>query len=141
MYFPAYLTPQGQEILNTLISAKFRIQENVGFCKSKNLFGYNDGPKHIIICTGNIVNRGYDPYQYVNETLYHETVHSAQYCRGLKTLGIPKNEMILSPNKLQDVKNSMRATGNINSGNLEYEAYWLEDKPEQVNYYLRKFCF
>lgn len=49
--------------------------------------------------------------------------------------------MHLSVYKLQDVKSSISITHDPNVRNSEYEAYWLEDKPEQVLYYLKKFCF
>ena len=49
--------------------------------------------------------------------------------------------MPLPQNKIQDIKNSIKATGNRGSILREHEAFWLEDKPEKVIYYVKKFCF
>jgi hypothetical protein len=143
MEFFLYLSPQGQQLVRDLISAKFHIHENIGLCRNKDTFGYADLPNKFVICTKNIKNSGFDPNHYIEETVNHEAVHAAQICKKDKTmtLGIPKKDMHLPWNKIQDVKNSVKIVKNQNIFHREYEAYYLEDKPEKVRYYVRKFCF
>lgn len=140
MEFLLYLTPQAQDILNQVYRAKYSVRENIGHCRSnKNIFGYADFGKKFIICTNNIKKSGFNPEFYINETVYHEAVHVAHMCNGYRPLGIPVKYMSLPANKLQDVKNSVSAS--TSSTRMEHEAYWMEDKPEKVRYYVRKFCF
>ena len=141
MEFLLYLSPQGQQLIRDLISAKFHIHENVGLCKNPTNFGYTDLPNKFVICTKNIKNGGYDIHHYVNETVYHEAVHAAQICKGTTVLGLAKETMPLSWNKLQDIKNSLNSTRNYSAIHAEHEAYYFEDKPEKVRYYVQKFCF
>ena len=72
---------------------------------------------------------------YVNETVYHEAVHVAQACKG-KPLGV---NVSLDAYKMNDVVRSVKVGNSYPV--YESEAYFLEDKPEQVLYYLKKFCF
>ena len=141
MIFLHYLSPTGQQLIQDLISAKFHIHENVGFCKQSNLFGYVDLPKKFVICTNNIKKSGFDPNYYVGETVYHEATHAAQICNGNRNLGLSIKNMPLPWNKMEDIKKTINATGNSGSKMREHEAFWLEDKPQQVHYYVKKFCF
>jgi len=140
MEFLLYLTPQAQDILSQVYRAKYSVRENIGYCRSnKNIFGYADFGKKFIVCTNNIKRSGFNPEFYINETVYHEAVHVAHMCNGYKPLGIPMKYMPLPAHKLQDVKNSVSAS--TSSFRMEHEAYWMEDKPEKVNYVLQKYCF
>jgi hypothetical protein len=140
MEFLLYLTPQAQDILNQVYRANYSVRENIGHCRSnKNIFGYADFGKKFIICTNNIKRGGFDPEFYINETVYHEAVHIAHMCNGHKPFGISLKDMPLSSNKLQDVKNSVSVSSS--SLRMEHEAYWMEDKPDKVNYVLQKYCF
>lgn len=141
MEFLLYLNPQGQQLIHQLISAKFHIHENIGLCKKSITFGYTDLPKKFVVCTKNIKDSGYNPNHYINETVYHEAVHAAQICKGATTLGLAKKTMPLPWNKLQDIKNSLSTSKNYSAETREHEAYYLEDKPEKVLYYVNKFCF
>lgn len=140
MEFLLYLSPQGQQLIRDLISAKFHIHENVGLCSNNQVFGYTDLPKKFIICTKNIKNGGWNMHQYVSETVYHEAVHAAQICKG-GNIGLTVEQTPLPWNKLQDIRNSVVATKNYSAGHKEREAYYLQDKPDKVRYYVRKFCF
>jgi hypothetical protein len=140
MEFLLYLSPQGQQLIRDLISAKFHIHENVGLCNDNITFGYVDFPNKFVVCTKNIRNQGYDLRHYVSETVYHEAVHAAQICKG-GNLGLTTKQTPLPWNKLQDVKNSVQATQNYGAEHREREAYYLEDKPSKVRHYVRKFCF
>ena len=139
MNFFFYLTPQAQEIVNLINKAKFSVKENVEFCRDKKFFGYVDFGKKFVICTSNIKNSGLDPKFYINETVYHESVHVAHHCKGYKPFGISKKDMPLPSNKLQDIKNSVSMS--TASSQMEHEAYWMEDSPEKVVYVLKKYCF
>jgi hypothetical protein len=147
MEFLLYLTPVGNEILNRLISAKFHIHENSGICKTQKVFGWMQKPNKLFICTDNIKSQGFDPNYYVNETLYHEATHAAQICKNKWSfgfgngLGIPKYKMPLPLNKKQDIQKSIQATGDPSIANVEHEAFYLEDKPEQVLQHINRFCF
>lgn len=145
MHFLFYLTPIGQTIVQDMISAKIQVRENIGYCSRSDLFGYADYPNKFVVCTNNIKTQGYNLNTYVNETVYHEATHVAQICKGngrsSSLLGIPKDQMPLPWNKLNDIKNSVKATKNKATAMIEHEAYWLEDKPEKVDFYLKKFCF
>jgi len=147
MEFLLYLTPVGNEIVNSLASAKFHIYENSGPCKVERIFGYAKYPNKLFICTENIKSLGYNPNIYVGETLYHESTHAAQFCRKRKSfgfndrLGLSKEKMPISYHKQKDIQNAVKITKNYSWEHQEHEAFYLEDKPEQVLKYIKKFCF
>lgn len=142
MEFFFYLTPEARDIVEYVIRAKYQVRENIALCtKNKSLFGYTQQPNKFVMCTKNIINSGEDVFHYVNETVYHESVHIAQYCNNNRPLGIPKSQMPLDSGKLQDIRNSIAAMKNSNAYNYEHEAYWMEDKPEKVKYVIQKYCF
>lgn len=138
MEFLFYLTPSANQIINNVIKAGYPVKENIGYCRDKNLFGYGDFDK-LVICTKNIKESDYNLKHYVNETVYHEATHIAHMCNGYKPFYISLKDMPLSPEKLQDVKNSVKTS--TASARMEHEAYWMEDKPDKVNYVLQKYCF
>ena len=144
MQFPLYLTSEGKQILDLVAKAHFNIRENVSWCADASYYGATiKENKTFFICTKTIL-KGPDPKRYLNETVYHEAVHVAQQCIGknnLKPIGIPISQMPLPPNKMVDIQTSIRLTKNKSNKRIEHEAFWLEDKPEKVIYYLKKFCF
>ena len=141
MIFLSYLSLDAQLLIKDLISAKFKVSENIGFCKSSTLFGYADLPRKFVICTKNILSSGFDAEYYIEETVLHEATHAAQICNGNRNLGLSIISMPLPWNKLQDIRNSIKATRGKGSELREHEAFWLEDKPEKVRSYVKKFCF
>lgn len=135
MDFLFYLTPTSQELLKIATKIKYNILENSEICRTyKELFGYNQS-KNFIICTNNIKNMISPVKYYINETVYHESVHVAQTCKG-GPLGI-KN-IYLSNQKLNDVARSVNY--NKDAFTYEVEAYYLEDKPDKVLSYVKKYC-
>jgi hypothetical protein len=144
MQFPLYLTSEGKQILDLVAKAHFNIRENISWCADGSYYGATiKENKTFFICTKTIL-RGPDPKRYLNETVYHEAVHVAQQCKGrndLKPIGIPISQMPLPSNKIDDIKTSIRLTKNKSIRQTEHEAFWLEDKPKKVIYYLKKFCF
>jgi len=136
MDFLLYLTPIGREILTGVLMKNYQVQENAPICKqNKTLFGYTKAP-NFIICTDNIKNTVSPVSHYVNETVYHEAVHVIHGCVSgpIKIRGAT-----LSTDKLTDVLRSSKITGS--SVVYETEAYYLESKPDQVNHYMKKYCF
>ncbi len=141
MEFLLYLDAQGKQIIHDMISAKFHIHENIGLCRNKNVFGYTDIPKKFVICTKNIKNGGWNMNHYVSETVYHEAIHAAHICNRSEPFGLSAKSMPLPSNKFQDIQNSIKITQSYKVKQKEHEAYYFEDKPEKVRYYIRKFCF
>jgi hypothetical protein len=134
MEFLLYLTPVGQEIISAIMQRNYNIKQNAPICRNKELMGIVQSP-NFVICLNNIKN-GVSPVNYyVNETVYHEAVHVAQACKK-KSLGV---NVALDPYKMNDVVRSVKIGNSYPV--YESEAYFLEDKPEQVLYYLKKFCF
>lgn len=135
MEFLMYLTPVGQEIITGVMNKNYNVRENAPICRNKQLLGVVRSPD-FIICLDNIKNSVSPVKHYVNETVYHEAVHVAQSCkRGPLGIKNPK----LDSYKLNDVA---RSVSQVNSYPVfEVEAYYLEDKPEMVLEYLKKYCF
>ena len=135
MDFLLYLTPVGNEIINKIISKNYIIKENAPICRNEKIYGFLKSPE-FIICTDNIKNRATPVSHYINETVYHEAVHVAQICKrepiGVSTVGLDEW-------KLKDASRSSIITGQNKV--YELQAYYLEDKPDLINQYLKKFCF
>ena len=65
----------------------------------------------------------------------------AQQCNGMKPIGIPIAQMSLPSNKLISIEKSIFLSKDKSMRRIEHEAFWLEDKPKQVIFYLKKFCY
>jgi hypothetical protein len=135
MDFLIYLTPIGNQIISKIISKHYVIKENAPICRNKEIFGFLKTPE-FIICTDNIKNTISPVKHYVNETVYHEAVHIIQSCKK-GPIGI--SNVSLDQWKLNDVVRS----SNISKQHqiYELEAYYLEDKPDLVLSYIKKYCF
>jgi hypothetical protein len=134
MEFLLYLTPLGKEIINSVMLANYNIRENAPICRNKEIVGYIKS-KDFVICTNNIKNNISPVSYYINEAVYHEATHVAQYCKGSKLNVVT----YLDKNKEDNVARSLKVSNS--SSSYETEAYYLEDKPEKVLHYLKKFCF
>ena len=134
MEFLLYLTPVGQQIISAIMQRNYNVKQNAPICRNKELMGIVQTP-NFVICLNNIKNNVSPVDYYVNETVYHEAVHVAQACKG-KPLGV---NVSLDAYKMNDVVRSVKVGNSYPV--YESEAYFLEDKPEQVLYYLKKFCF
>lgn len=134
------ISEEARQVIELVRMAGFTTIENHHFCKlDKDLFGYVDDKKRILsICMNLISHSGYDPGIYVNETILHESVHVAQFCNKSKPFGINPSRMQLTGYKMMDVKKSNKASRA--SWQIEHEAYWMEDKPNEIKYVLRKYC-
>jgi len=134
MDFLLYLTPIGNEIINKIISNNYIIRENAPVCRNKEIFGFLES-REFTICTDNIKNRISSVEYYINETVYHEAVHVVHTC---KMGPIEISDLSLDQSKLNDVNKSSNLTKQNKI--YELEAYYLEDKPNLVNQYLKKYC-
>jgi len=142
MDFLLYLSPEGMDIYN-MISRKIRVVENAPVCRKYDIFGfYNASQKTLTMCTSKI--KTYDNIEKnINETLMHESTHVAQSCRVnfryLTPLGINPSSMYLNYQKETDLKKVIAFNPNLK--NIDREAFWMEDKPNQVKYVVKKYCF
>ena len=141
MDFLLYLSPESTEIYQ-MISRRIRVVENTSICRKYDIYGwFNVNEKIMTICTDRIVSRN-DYRYYVNETLLHESVHVAQYCKNksLTPLGIASSQLQLSSRRNQDVESAVKISGPL-VRQIEREAFWMEDKPNEVKYVVKKYCF
>jgi hypothetical protein len=143
MEFLLYLSPAGKDIYS-LVSQKVRVVENAPICRKHEIYGwYNNDERTITICTDTI-KKGSDPNYYINETLFHEATHIAQSCkynmRGSEPFWIHPSKMPITQRRKDDIEAAKKIVGN-SVHQVEHEAFWMEDKPEKVEYVLRKFCF
>ena len=140
MEFLLYLSPDGRELLHNIVSAKFNVYENIEYCQTKPIYGYVSYPsKKFVICTNNIRNKSSDIRYDVTKTLTHESVHAIHICRNQNAINI-SNKFQLSEEKYYRLQRSLNMANTI-SYQKEYEAYLLEDHPEKVIDYVKKFCF
>ena len=141
MLFPYYLTPEGKQIVELVAKAHFQVKENISWCAGDNYAGAVIlENKTFFICTKNILKSS-NANKYLNETVYHEAVHVVQACKGMKPIGIPLSQMPLPSRKMVDIDRSISLTRKKWMRRMEHEAFWLEDKPKETIYYLKKFCF
>jgi hypothetical protein len=143
MEFLLYLSPDGRDIYN-LISQTVRVVENTPICRKYDIYGWYDAnTKTMIFCTDRIKS-GPNPQNYINETLFHESVHVAQSCKnkmtGIFPLGISLQLMPLSDRRKADLGKTIKEYNNSHL-RVEHEAFWMEDKPDKVKYVLQKYCF
>ena len=141
MEFLFYLSPQSTEIYQ-MISRRIRVVENTPICRKHDIYGwFNVIEKTMTICTNRIISNDNSKY-YMNETLLHESAHIAQYCKNnsLTPLGIANSQIHLSSRRNQDVESAVKIAGS-NVRQIEREAFWMEDKPNEVKYVVKKYCF
>ena len=140
MEFLLYLTPVGKELLYNVLLAKFNVQENIGLCRNHSINGSVSYPsKQFVICTDNIKRNTNNVREVVSKTVTHEAVHVVQICKNNDIIRIP-NAPLLGKEKHVRLSMSLSSTMN-NEYDKEYEAYLLEDYPEKVLHYVKKFCF
>jgi len=130
-FFP-YLSPIGQRIVAFLEQSKFNIRQNAPICRSKDLMGIVN-VRNLTIYLNNNKNNLSPVELYVNETINNESVHIAQYCKGGRhgvATALDKYKSIGARRSKQFGRTDLET---------EKEAYKLEDKPEVVLYYLRRY--
>jgi hypothetical protein len=137
--FIQHIDKKTKSLLKQIQSLDYVIKENAGYCKQNvGIFGYADFGRIFMICTDNIKASEYNMEYYVNETIWHEAVHVAHLCNGYKAFGISRDKMQMSQHKTESIANSMKTSSATRE--IEHEAYWMEDKPNEVLYVLKKYC-
>ena len=154
MEFIIFLSKLDKEILDLLIKANYKVEENKIECLlNKEIKGlHNFVENKIIICTENTKrktnyrskknstkNDNFKTERAIRKALRHEATHVVQKCNNNKILGdIEKLESKLHQNKRKALDFS---TSNF-SGTYakEVEAYVLEDKPKKVKDFIKKYC-
>jgi hypothetical protein len=142
MDYVAYLNPITMEV-HQLVQQKVRIVENGSVCNKFDIFGFFDTRKReLTICTSRILRFG-DSARHINETILHESVHVAQACKGgfrtMHAFGLNSSDMVLTASREQDLK--MYGRFDRHHRAVEREAFWMEDKPNEVLYVVKKYCF
>lgn len=144
MDFIAYLNPIEAQVY-VMASKRARIVENSAVCKTYDIFGFfRTTTRELSICTSRIKRHSsWSQSQSIKQTLMHESVHLAQACksrfRHLEPLGISRKSMTLSDDRLDSLRKVLAFDPRLL--NVDYEAFYLEDKPEKVKYVVRKYCF
>ena len=154
MEFIIFLSKLDKEILDLLIKANYKVEENKIECLlNKEIKGlHNFEENKIIICTENAKNKtNYRNKKYqtnkdnfktklaIRKALRHEATHAIQKCNNNIVVGDIKN----LENKLHPMK---RKALNFSTSNFsgtyakEVEAYVLEDKPKKVKNLIKKYC-
>ena len=154
MEFIIFLSKLDKEILDLLITANYKVEENKIECLlNKEIKGlHNFEENKIIICTENAkkkTNYRNEKYQTnkdnfktklaIRKALRHEATHAIQKCNNNIVVGDIKN----LENKLHPMK---RKALNFSTSNFsgtyakEVEAYVLEDKPKKVKNLIKKYC-
>jgi len=135
------------ELIRRSSALRFRIVENSSYCrKTAGLGGYVRYPEPVTygatatfgICSRRLIQEG-NQSQF-DRIIYHESVHAAQGCHPREwLLGIPQSSI---PRDLKAwVRNDSLYQGNTEESNkAEYEAYYLEDSPGKVAYYVKAHC-
>ena len=162
--FYSYLDKSGKKIIDLVDRSQkviFYPKENTPICKNKNYWGYVTGAykdtdgffkSYLVICSNKIIrytNKNYknnltQKLQYfINGTLNHEALHSAQLCKArpnFKPFGI--NNGYFSKSVRDKVYGSeVYAKNTPEDDLLEMEAFYVEDKPYLVISYLREYCY
>jgi hypothetical protein len=137
--FSKHIDKKTESLLSQIQSINYVIKENDGYCKKNvDIFGYADFGRIFMICTDNIKASEYNMEYYVKETIWHEAVHVAHFCNGNKAFGISRDKMQMSEYKTESIANSMKTS--TATREIEHEAYWMEDKPNEVLYVLKRYC-
>jgi len=154
MEFIIFLSKLDKEILDLLIKANYKVEENKIECfLNKEIKGlHNFVENKIIICTenakrktnykltkSNLNKENFKTERVIRKALRHEATHAIQKCNNNKTIGdIKKLESKLHQSK----RKALDFSSSNFSGTYakEVEAYVLEDKPKKVKNLIKKYC-
>ena len=154
MEFIIFLSKLDKEILDLLIKANYKVEENKIECLlNKEIKGlHNIKENKIIICTENVKRKtnyrntkqlqnkdNFKTEKAIRKALRHEATHLIQKCNNNKIIGdIKKLESKLHPSKRKALEFS--TTNFVGTYAKEVEAYVLEDKPKKVKNLIKKYC-
>jgi len=143
MEFIQYLSPAHMRVYE-LSAQVVSIKEDTAACKKYGSFGFFNAPKReLSMCTTKI--KSFDRLNVgrnIEATLLHEATHVAQACKErfkwLKPLGMDPSKLKLSWQQEQDMKKVMAFNPNLKF--IDREAFWMENKPNQAAYVIKKYC-
>ena len=154
MEFIIFLSKLDKEILDLLIKANYKVEENKIECLiNKEIKGlHNFVENKIIICTENAKRKtnyrnekqrpnkdNFKTELAIRKALRHEATHAIQKCNNNQTV----SDIKTLENKLHQSKRKALEFSTSNfPGNYakELEAYVLEDKPKKVKNLINKYC-
>tara|TARA_B100000941_G_scaffold173130_1_gene123455 strand:+ start:1349 stop:1816 length:468 start_codon:yes stop_codon:yes gene_type:complete len=154
MEFIIFLSKIDKEILELIIKANYKVEENKIECLlNKEIKGlHNLEENKIIICTENAKRKtnytlikdysnkeNFKTKRAIRKALRHEATHIIQKCNNNQTIrDIKELENKLHPSKRKALEfSTSRFAGNYEK---EIEAYILEDKPKKVKEGIKKYC-
>ncbi len=155
MEFLLFLTSKEKEILDLVHKAGFLSEENTPLCfiGSKYVGFIKKRQKRLVICTENI--KEINGYSYprigrndddngtaisIRKAVRHEATHVAQACNNGNPMNADKaRKKMYEWYKKAAIRNSTKIS-NTNQ-EKELEAYYLEDRPNEVIKALKKYCF
>ena len=154
MEFIIFLSKIDKEILELIIKANYKVEENKIECLlNKEIKGlHNLEENKIIICTENAKRKtnytlikdysnkeNLKTKRAIRKALRHEATHIIQKCNNNQTIrDIKELENKLHPSKRKALEfSTSRFAGNYEK---EIEAYILEDKPKKVKEGIKKYC-
>ena len=154
MEFIIFLSKIDKEILELIIKANYKVEENKIECLlNKEIKGlHNLEENKIIICTENAKRKtnytlikdysnkeNFKTKRAIRKALRHEATHIIQKCNNNQTIrDIKELENKLHPSKRKALEfSTSRFAGNYEK---EMEAYILEDKPKKVKEGIKKYC-
>lgn len=144
MDYVAYLNPIELRV-HEMIVRKAKIIENGPICRRYDIFGFFDARRReMTICTSRIkATEPLEQAQMINQTLMHESVHLAQACKDgtgyLAPFGLKRSTMILAASRQAGLRKVVAFDSRL--ALIDHEAFYMEDKPEKVQYVVRKYCF
>ena len=144
--YTSNLADETTVLIENARAVQWEILENTPYCKKTgDLYGYVPFPDFsygmtniFVICTHRILSEGNEDQ--FDRIIFHEAVHASQFCHRTDwVLGIPGSQI---PNRIKSfVRNlELYAQNSEEANKIEYEAYYLEDYPQQVNSYLIEHC-
>jgi hypothetical protein len=100
--------------------------------------------REMTICTSRIkATESSEQDQMINQTLMHESVHLAQACKDgtgyLAPFGLKRSTMILAASRQAGLRKVVAFDSRL--AFIDHEAFYMEDKPEKVQYVVRKYYF
>ena len=154
MEFIIFLSKLDKEILELLIQANYKVEENRVECfLNKNIKGFHNFKENkIILCTENAKRKtnyrnkklrpkkdNFKTELAIRKALRHEASHAIQKCNKNKPVGDVKS---LEGKLHQSKRKALEFSSSNFSGTYakELEAYVLEDKPKKVKELIKKYC-
>ncbi len=155
MEFLLFLSSKEKEILDLIYKAGFTVEENTPLCLISNKYvGFvKKRQQTVVICTENV--KKINGYSYsgkrhynddhgttiaIRKALRHEATHVAQACNGGRPMNAERAKMNMYSWYKKNAINKSTQISNTNQ-DKEVEAYYLEDRPNDVISSLKKYCF